>query len=106
MDHTVHGLAIAQVLTISNVLIEGITTQHITYKWGFDGSSNHSIYKQNLHDSCDSIDFAIEHFSWTQQFKRDCMDEITLDFVYSSNFSSLKRPLSWNKKPSILNNEL
>ncbi|XP_050498858.1 uncharacterized protein LOC126879708 [Diabrotica virgifera virgifera] len=28
----------------------------MTYKWGFDGSSNHSMYKQKFQESCDLVD--------------------------------------------------
>jgi len=56
LDHTVRRLAIVQADVLSRVVTEGVTTLHMTYKWGFDGSSNHSIYKQKFQESCDSID--------------------------------------------------
>lgn len=56
LDHTFRRLAIVQADVLSRVVTEGVTTLDMTYKWGFDGSSNHSIYKQKFYESCDSVD--------------------------------------------------
>lgn len=57
LNHIVRRLAIIQDEVLSRVIDENDTAVfEMTYKWGFDGSSNHSIYKQRFQESCDAAD--------------------------------------------------
>lgn len=57
LNHIVRRLAIIQDEVLSRVIDKNDTAVfEMTYKWGFDGSSNHSIYKQRFQESCDAAD--------------------------------------------------
>lgn len=57
LNHIVNRLAIVQNEVLSRMITEhDLENLEMTYKWGFDGSSNHSMYKQKFYESFESTD--------------------------------------------------
>ena len=87
VDHTIERLAVVQ-QDVLKQSISGNDTVHMIFKWGCDGSSGHSQYKQKFTDdgSSDSDVFA--------------MSMVPLQ-LYSVNVGGTKKKILWqNPRPS------
>ncbi|XP_029164495.1 uncharacterized protein LOC114935764 [Nylanderia fulva] len=51
LDHTAQRILLLQREVIGTLSIENIKNLHLTCKWGCDGSSGHSVYKQKFNEA-------------------------------------------------------